>query len=115
MLAVRFRPIRRNRPDLLVQVDLVPRRARDLAWPRCGEDQELQRARRNTLAPPQLGKERRQLVERQRRVMLDLMHLAAPRKDMSQVAFPLRRVWSLPETLHNRAIEHRLDPAAQPT
>src|ERR1700723_494438 len=47
-------------------------------------------------------------------MVCDLPYLGTRWKDMSEVAFPLRRVWPVPVATSGRGIEHCFDAAAHP-
>jgi hypothetical protein len=103
----------RYRPDLRLDVDLVPARADRLARPRGGQDGEFQRSRDQRAVLAQLGHERRQLRIGQCGVVLDLAHLATRRQQLVEMAAPARRVLSSAIAAHFCPVEHGLDAPAQ--
>src|SRR6266851_4948882 len=109
MLLASLHARHRHGPDLFLEIDLVPPRAYHLAGPRRGQDQELECPRCDALLLMQLRHEGRDIVIRQRGMMLDLANLATGRQQLIEMAAPARRILAFAIGAHRGPVEDRLD------
>src|SRR5690349_12719574 len=114
MLAARLHACPRDDPDLVIEINLVPLRADNLASSGGGKDEELQRPRRGPFLTPQRCREISDLIIGSGRMVLDLLNIGARREQLVEVAPPTCRVLALLVSTDGGPIEDRFDASSKP-
>lgn len=108
-----FHSLRRDGPQLRLEVHFIPCGASYLARARRRKDRKFGRARRNAFGLREFHHERRDLAPGQRGMILDWCDLVWIGEQVFQVPAPARRVIALPDPADCRPVEDALDPSAQ--
>src|SRR6516165_981179 len=113
MVSVRFHSLDRDRPQLGIEVELVPDRPERLAAAHPGQDGKLQCTIGNAGTLTQRRHEFRYRAIGQRLVMLDLRDFALARQQIREVSAPSGWIFAAPVAGAAREVQDALDPAAQ--
>src|SRR5260370_16164123 len=113
MVAFGFHALGRDRPQLRLEVELIPGRSERLAAPHRGQDGKLQCIIGNPGTLTEQRHERRHRGIRQCLVVLDLCDLALTRQQVCEMTAPSGWIFAAPIAGAGREVQYALDAAAQ--
>ena len=112
MFSTGLHTVRRNGPNCLLQVELLPACPQHLTRPCSGQDREFKGKRRRRLSRPQIGNEGWQLRIVHSRVMPATEHLALG-EELIQMTTPPGWVFPRAEPLGLGGVKHSFNPTTK--
>lgn len=110
MRPVAFHPLRGDRPQFRLEIDLLPGHESDVSGACPGEDEKFKRPRRHSPPFTEPDHEGADLLPGDRRVVDDLGDFRGLRQDLVEVMFPARRILAVARFIDLGPGEHGFDP-----